>query len=136
MFDIGFFELLLIAVVGLLVFGPEQFLDAVRTTALWTKRARRSFDEVRAEVQRELHNDKIMRDLKESANKVQEELREVTAPLDQQVKQADSGMRGTLQAINHSVDEAAADSQAAVASDAATTNTQSNAEREHRGDGS
>lgn len=107
MFDIGFFELLLIGVVGLLVFGPEQFLDAVRTTALWTKRVRRSFDDVRAEVQRELHNDKVLRDLRESTEKVQQQFRDFTDPLDEKLRETDQGVRETFKAIEQSVEETA-----------------------------
>ena len=81
MFDIGFFEILLISVVGLLVFGPEQFLDAVRTTLRWVRKIRRSFDDVRMEVQRELHNDEVMQQLKDSASELEQEIREVAAPV-------------------------------------------------------
>ena len=45
MFDIGFAELLLIGVVGLLVVGPEQLPGAVRTVLAWVNRFRRSFDQ-------------------------------------------------------------------------------------------
>jgi len=81
MFDIGFFELLLISIVGLLAFGPDQFLDAVRVTTRWMKRLRRSFDEVRTEIQRELHNDEVMRDLKSSASEFEKEMKGLTEPL-------------------------------------------------------
>ncbi|NDH40108.1 MAG: twin-arginine translocase subunit TatB [Gammaproteobacteria bacterium] len=47
MFDIGFAELLLIGVVGLIVVGPEQLPGAVRTTLAWINRFRRSFDQIR-----------------------------------------------------------------------------------------
>ena len=40
MFDIGFAELLLIAVLGLLVLGPERLPTAVRTISLWLGRLR------------------------------------------------------------------------------------------------
>ena len=40
MFDMGFFELLVIAVVGLLVIGPERFPGAVRACGLWIGRTR------------------------------------------------------------------------------------------------
>jgi len=65
-FDIGFAELLLIGVVGLLVIGPEQLPGAVRTTLAWVNRFRRSFDQIRTEVRRELHNDEILQNLKKS----------------------------------------------------------------------
>jgi sec-independent protein translocase protein TatB len=84
-FDIGFFELLLISVVGLLVFGPEQFLDAVRTTLHWVKKFRRSVDDVRLEVQRELHNDEILKQLKDSASELEHEIRDVTAPVTEKI---------------------------------------------------
>ena len=35
MFDIGFAELLLVAVVGLLVIGPERLPEAIRTGSAW-----------------------------------------------------------------------------------------------------
>ncbi len=37
MFDIGFSELLLIAVIGLVVLGPERLPVAVRTVAGWIR---------------------------------------------------------------------------------------------------
>lgn len=89
MFDIGFFELLLISVVGLLVFGPDQFLDAVRMTTRWIKRIRRSFDEVRTDIQRELHNDEVMRELKASANDLEKQVKEITDPVKEQLHQAE-----------------------------------------------
>ena len=46
MFDIGFAELLLIGVVGLLVVGPEHLPGAVRTVLAWVNRFRRSFDQI------------------------------------------------------------------------------------------
>jgi len=81
MFDIGFAELMLIAVVGLLVIGPERLPGAIRTTAAWINRFRRGFDEVRAEVQRELHNDAVMRELRDSAKSVEQEIRNTTDAL-------------------------------------------------------
>ena len=38
MFDIGFSELLLIAIIGLLVLGPERLPTAIRTASLWLGR--------------------------------------------------------------------------------------------------
>lgn len=63
MFDIGFTELLLIGVVALVVLGPERLPGAVRTTGLWIGRAKRSFANVKAEVEREIGADEIRRQL-------------------------------------------------------------------------
>ena len=99
MFDIGFFELLLISVVGLLVFGPEQFLDAVKTTLHWVKKIRRSFDDVRMEVQRELHNDEVMKQLKDSASDLEQEIREVAAPVSEKLESIEREARTAVE--NH-----------------------------------
>jgi sec-independent protein translocase protein TatB len=73
MFDIGFAELVIIAVVALLVIGPERLPDAVRTASAWVNRFRRGFNEIKQEVQQELHNDAVMRELRESGEKLRRE---------------------------------------------------------------
>ena len=73
MFDIGFPELLLSALVGLLVIGPERLPEALRTLGLWLGRMRRSFHSVKAEIEKEigmdevrkqLHNESVMEEMK------------------------------------------------------------------------
>ena len=72
MFDIGFIELLLIAVVGLLVLGPERLPVAIKTVALYIGRLKRAYHGVKADIEREigadeirqqLHNEEIMQTL-------------------------------------------------------------------------
>jgi sec-independent protein translocase protein TatB len=55
MFDIGFWELCLIAVVALIVFGPERLPGAARSAGLWIGRARRFTTTIKQEIDRELH---------------------------------------------------------------------------------
>ncbi|MDP5052938.1 MAG: Sec-independent protein translocase protein TatB [Congregibacter sp.] len=64
MFDIGFAELVIIGVVALIVIGPERLPDAVRTASAWLNRIRRGFNDIKQEVQQELHNDAVMKDLR------------------------------------------------------------------------
>ncbi len=77
MFDIGGFELLLIAVVGLLVIGPERLPDTLRTLGLWMGRLRRSFSAVRTEIEKEIGMDDIRRQLHNEA--VMEEMKRIEA---------------------------------------------------------
>jgi len=74
-FDVGFTELMLIGVIGLLILGPERLPGAVRTGSLWLGRLRKQFSEIKAEVEREIgadeirnqiHNESIMRDLQKT----------------------------------------------------------------------
>lgn len=65
MFDIGFWELFLIAVVALVIVGPERLPKLVRVTGLWIGRASASFQSVRTEISRELRAE----ELKQALNK-------------------------------------------------------------------
>ena len=81
MFDIGFAELLIIGVVGLLVIGPERLPGAIRTGSLWLNRIRRGFNEIKLEVQQELHNDSVMQDLRETGEKLKEDSKSISENL-------------------------------------------------------
>ncbi len=63
MFDIGFLEIIIIAVTALLVLGPERMPGAVRTVSLQLGRLRRSFNALRQEIEREVGADEIRREL-------------------------------------------------------------------------
>ena len=73
MFDIGFPEFFLAAVVALVVIGPERLPGALRTAGLWLGRLRRSYYNVKTEIEREigmddvrrqLHNEQVMADVR------------------------------------------------------------------------
>lgn len=57
MFDIGFWELILIAVVALLVVGPERLPELVRESGRWIRAARRFVTDARYQIERELELD-------------------------------------------------------------------------------
>jgi sec-independent protein translocase protein TatB len=77
MFDIGFAELVIIAVVGLLVIGPERLPGAVRTGSAWLSRLRRGFNDLKMEVQQELHNDAVLQDLKKTGEDIRQQADEL-----------------------------------------------------------
>lgn len=55
MFDVGFWELALIAVVALLVVGPERLPALARSMGLWAGKIRRYTDHVRREIERDFN---------------------------------------------------------------------------------
>ena len=59
MFDVGFFELLLIGVVALLVVGPERLPKVARTAGMWLGRGRRFITTVKADIDRESKADEL-----------------------------------------------------------------------------
>jgi len=66
MFDIGFSELLVIAVVALIVLGPERLPKAARFAGLWVRRARAQWYSVKAELERDLAAEDLRRSLEET----------------------------------------------------------------------
>lgn len=54
MFDIGFWEMVVIAVVALLVIGPKELPALIRGVSTWMSRARRVAGEFKAEFTREV----------------------------------------------------------------------------------
>jgi len=71
MFDIGFSEIGLIAVVALLVLGPERLPKVARTVGALVRRARSSWQSVRTEIERELQAEdlkKTFQDTKRAAD--------------------------------------------------------------------
>ena len=65
MFDVGFSELLLVALVALLVLGPERLPRAARFVGLWVRRARAQWHSVKAELERDLAAEELQRSLRE-----------------------------------------------------------------------
>ena len=62
MFDIGFSEIVLIAVIALLVVGPQEFPALVRNIGSWLGKARQFMGAVKTEFEREINKaDEIKR---------------------------------------------------------------------------
>ena len=94
MFDVGFPELLLISIVALLVIGPDRLPETVRNIALWVGRFKRSFANIRQEIEKEigadeirqqLHNETIMADIERSKAAFNEFQDEVQDTVDQTI---------------------------------------------------
>ena len=67
MFDIGFGELGLLAVVGLLVLGPERLPRVARTTGALLRKARQSWHSVRSDIERELAAEDLRQTIRDTA---------------------------------------------------------------------
>nr|WP_067299075.1 Sec-independent protein translocase protein TatB [Marinobacterium profundum] len=80
MFDIGFAELLIVAVVALLVLGPEKLPTAVRTLGLWMGKFRRTVSGIQSEISEELRLDELRRNASIEKDRLEEELSEMKTP--------------------------------------------------------
>lgn len=91
MFDIGFSELLLTAVVALLVLGPDKLPGAARTAGLVIGKLKRSFNEFRREIEREIGADDIRRQLADNPlKKLDRQIRTQLEPQGQMPEQSSS----------------------------------------------
>ena len=71
MIEISFGKLILLALVALIVLGPEKLPHAARTAGALLRRVRTGWDSVRAEVERELEVEEIRRQAREAAERAQ-----------------------------------------------------------------
>jgi sec-independent protein translocase protein TatB len=88
MIDLSVGKLLLLAVIALLVLGPEKLPGAARTAGALLRRVRRGWDSVRAEVTRELEAEELRAKLKEA--------QEATRAAMSQVRAQTGSVNGTL----------------------------------------
>lgn len=72
MFDIGFSELLMVALVALLVLGPERLPKAARLVGLWVRRARAQWHSVKSELERDLAAEELQSSLREGRDALHE----------------------------------------------------------------
>ena len=62
MFDVGFWELLLIFGMGLMILGPERMPRAAAQVGRWIGRAQRTANQFRRKLQRELELEDLVRE--------------------------------------------------------------------------
>jgi sec-independent protein translocase protein TatB len=83
MFDIGFLELLVIALITLVVMGPERLPEAIRAISLWIGRLKQIWAKTRQEIENEvgmddirhqLHNEEVLRDLGEQKEQLEQSI--------------------------------------------------------------
>ena len=77
MFDVGFAEILLLALIGLLVLGPERLPGVARTVGGIVRKARTSWDSLRSTMEAELAEADIAAPIKETS----EELKKISKDL-------------------------------------------------------
>lgn len=66
MFDIGFWELVIIGIIGLVVLGPERLPTAIRTVHAWISKVRSLSHTVQTEIKEELRIHELHENLKKA----------------------------------------------------------------------
>ena len=96
MFDIGFSEILVIAVVALIVIGPERLPSVARTLGHLFGRMQRYVNDVKADIQREMELDelkKLRKDVEDSARSIEEAARSFETSVTKEVNATQEELR-------------------------------------------
>lgn len=126
MFDIGFTELMIIGVVGLVVIGPERLPRVARTAGHLLGRLQRYVGDVKSDIQREMQ----LEDLKKLQQDVAEQARDLENNIRSQANDLKKDMDDTAGQLNDTVNELTTDAagERKVAQGAAETTAQPDAE--------
>lgn len=100
MFDFGFSEMLVIAVVALIVVGPQRLPKVARTAGHLLGRLQRYVSDVKADVSREMQLD----ELKKLQQQVQEQARDLESSVRRQVDDVGAEMKEATSEIRHEID--------------------------------
>lgn len=99
MFDFGFSEMLLVAIVALIVVGPKRLPTVARTIGHLLGRMQRYVAEVKSDVSREMQLD----ELKKLQQQVQEQARDLESSIRKQADGIESSVRDTAQDVEQAV---------------------------------
>jgi len=127
MFDIGFTEIVVIAVVALIVIGPEKLPKVARTLGHMFGRLQRYVNEVKADINREIELD----ELRKLQTQVQDAARDIEQSVSGAAREVESGMRSVEAQLNAAeAANAAPEPQKSAAQTAASPSTQDTAKAE------
>ncbi len=92
MFDVGFTELMVIALVGLIVIGPERLPKVARTVGHLLGRLQRYVGDVKSDISREMQ----LEDLKKLQAQVQEQARDLDRQINDQMKTVETDLNQSI----------------------------------------
>lgn len=102
MFDIGFWEIVLISVIGLIVLGPERLPIAIRTVLRWVNTAKSMANSVTTEISHELKLHEMNENMIKASKKG-------LSDLDPELQQSIDKMKQTAQQVSRPYKDKAAD---------------------------
>jgi sec-independent protein translocase protein TatB len=117
MFDIGFSEIVVIAVVALVVLGPERLPKAARTLGHLFARLQRYVNEVKADIRREIDLDelrKLQQNVQTAAKDLETSMTSATQAMESSVRGIESELNAAAGAGNPSGAASAGSSPAAT----------------------
>ncbi len=105
MFDFGFSELVVVAIVGLVVLGPERLPKVARQAGQWMGKLQRYVADVKADINRQMELD---------------ELRNLKSEVTGAAQEFESSLKSTISETQSQIDSIAADFEGGTGSEPAT----------------
>jgi sec-independent protein translocase protein TatB len=116
MFDIGFSEMIVIAVIALIVLGPEKLPRVARTAGHLLGRMQRYVNDVKADINREIELDelrKLQKEMQDTAQSIESTVKGQLSSVESEFKQigdtAQKALSEPVQALSDPVADAFAD---------------------------
>jgi sec-independent protein translocase protein TatB len=100
MFDIGFSEIIVIAVVALIVIGPEKLPKTARTLGHLFGRLQRYVNEVKRDIQRELELEelrKLQQNVQSAAKEIEESMASASRDVERGVRDVEAALGATAE---------------------------------------
>ena len=123
MFDVGFSEVVIIAIIALVILGPERLPKVARTLGFWVGKARRMVADVKTDIDLEMRESELadLRKLGDEISDVKNEFQSAAGEVTD-----DSGVESVVESIKKSAD----DIQSSVSDVTATDDSTQSAESE------
>lgn len=114
MFDIGFWELMLVAVIAIVVVGPAKLPEVVRTVVIFVRKIRNIFNDVKSDIEKELELDDLRRqlndeDMQKHMQSLNQSILDAEKKLQNQADEIINQIDDTKQSINQSINSNKAD---------------------------
>ena len=102
MFDVGFSEVVIIAIIALVILGPERLPKVARTLGFWVGKARRMVADVKTDIDREMRESELadLRKLGDEISDVKNEFQSAAGEVTD-----DSGVESVVESIKKSADD-------------------------------
>jgi sec-independent protein translocase protein TatB len=101
MFDVGFSEMVVIAVVALIVIGPEKLPRVARTVGALIGRMQRYVNDVKADINREIELDELKKlhsTVKDAAHSIETTMKETISSFESQATELNTAVSGATPA--------------------------------------
>ena len=105
MFDIGFWEIALISIIGLVVLGPERLPTAIRSVMQWINTAKGMANSVKSEISQELKlhemNENMIKASKEGLDSLDPELKKSIEEMKKSAQELVNPYKSNIEDLQH-----------------------------------